>query len=96
MNRNRVILYEGQRERLLAEIDMPYGELLTKAFHNHCSALMFQGDSDLAPKMILAVHMYIDRMSPLMFDTPLAEPTAETTQDLDETQEMPDLEETNL
>ena len=96
-NTLRLIKSERQREQLLTEIDMSNSEMLTKAFQNHCDKLHFNGDSNLAPFMILGVNLYIDRMSPLLFDDAVTSPLQQTTQGTTEPiQETPDLEETNL
>ena len=47
-------------------MDQPESELLQRAFVKHCNVLHWKSDSGLSPQMILAVNIWIDRVSPTM------------------------------
>ena len=64
-----VISNDSSKEKLLAEIDAPDQVLFQKAFAKHCASLHFNnGDSGLTPYKILALNVYIQRLSPTFYD----------------------------
>ena len=59
---------EYHKQKLISQLRKPDEEILELAFRNHCEKLVFNGDSGLCPYMILSLHCYIDRISPLLLD----------------------------
>ena len=63
-----VITGDEIKEKLIAETDFPDSVLFQKAFARHCSTLHFNGDSGLTPYKILALNVYIQRISPTFYN----------------------------
>ena len=70
-NFNMIVLITGdeKRDALLDEINHDDSVLLQRSFVEHCRRLHFNGDSGLIPYRILATHVYIQRMSPTLYNT---------------------------
>ena len=66
-NKYFVVLNDSQRDQLIKQCDQPNKELLHEAFVKHCDVMNFQGDSGLIPHMIMALHVYIQRISPSFY-----------------------------
>ena len=66
------IFSDEMKETLLEEFKCDDKVLLEKAFNKHCEILSFGKagitNSGLNPMCILAVHFYIQRFSPTLFD----------------------------
>ena len=60
-----MITSDDAKTALLDELNKPDKELLTMAFRRHCEVLHFKNqNSGLCPFSILAVNIWIDRISP--------------------------------
>ena len=69
-NFNETFLVTGddQKNKLINENDAPDAVLLQRAFAKHCNQLHYNGDSGLTPYKILALHVYITRLSPTFYN----------------------------
>ena len=67
-NETFVITTDSSKKKLLAETDFPDNVLFQKAFAKHCSSLHYIGNSGLTPYKILALNVYIQRLSPTFYD----------------------------
>ena len=63
-----LVTNDYHKKKLISHLQKPDQEILELAFRNHCEKLVFNGDSGLCPYMILSLHCYIDRISPLLLD----------------------------
>ena len=54
---------------MIQELDHDDGILFQRSFVEHCRRLHFNGDSGLIPFRILSTHVYIQRLSPTLYNT---------------------------
>ena len=69
-NFNEIFLITSDQKKaaLIDEINKDDADLFQIAFNKHCSKLHFNGDSGLIPYRILSTHVFIQRMSPTLYN----------------------------
>ena len=63
-----LITSDGKKQELIDEVNFEDKVLLQRAFAKHCTRLHFNGDSGLIPYRILALNVYIQRISPTFYN----------------------------